>query len=249
MLRTALLLVLTLLTMVGPVRADEPVKMMTNTWPPYVDPTLPEQGLAAELVTHIFTRAGYSVENTIESWPQALEGVRTGLSDVLGAAWRDDARDQRFIYSEPYLMNELIVVKRLEMKGRHYSIGALADSRIGLVPDYAYGINFTELPGVEIVYENDITENLTKLLNNEVDFVVGDRRVIAMKVDEFLKDRRQEIEVASISLPPRALYVAGSRATERPARLVEEFNSALLDVKRDGSYQKIIEKWQARYPL
>jgi polar amino acid transport system substrate-binding protein len=75
MLRTALLLVLTLLTMVGPVRADEPVKMMTNTWPPYVDPTLPEQGLAAELVTHIFTRAGYSVENTIESWPQALEGV------------------------------------------------------------------------------------------------------------------------------------------------------------------------------
>lgn len=249
MQRTALLLVLTLLISVGPARADEPVKMMTSTWSPYVDPELPDQGLAMELVTHIFARAGYSVENTMESWPRALEGVRIGLSDVLGAAWRDDSRDQRFIYSEPYLMNELVVIKRREMKGRHYSFGALANSRIGLIPDYAYGVNFTELPGVEIVYENQVIQNLMNLLNKKVDFVVGDRRVIALKVDEFLEDRRHELEVASISLPPRALYVAGSRATERPARLVEEFNTALAEVKRDRSYQKIIEKWQERYPL
>lgn len=249
MLRTALLLVLTLLISVGQARADEPVKMMTNTWSPYVDPELPEQGLAIELVTHIFARAGYKVENTIESWPSALEGVRIGLSDVLGAAWRDDARDQRFVYSEPYLMNELIVIKRREMQGRYYSIGTMADSRIGLSPDYAYGVDFTELPGVEIVYENHVIQNLMNLVNKKVDFVVGDRRVIALKLEEFLKDRRHEIEVASISLPPRALYVAGSRATERPARLVEEFNTALVEVKRDGSYQKIIEKWLQRYPL
>jgi polar amino acid transport system substrate-binding protein len=249
MLRTTLLLVLTLFIIVGPARADDPVKMMTNTWSPYVDPELPEQGLAIELVSHIFARAGYTVENTIESWPRAMEGVSIGLADVLGAAWRDDIRDQRFIYSEPYLINELIVVKRREMQGRHYSIGALADSRIGLIPDYAYGVNFTELPGVEIVYENHIIQNLVNLLDKKVDFVVGDRRVIAAKLNEFLADRRHEIEVASISLPPRALYIAGSRATERPARLVEEFNTALAEVKRDGSYQKIIEKWLERYPL
>ena len=116
MLRSALLLVLTFVISVGPARADKPVKMMTSTWSPYVDPELPEQGLAMEL-------------------------------------------------------------------------------------------------------------------------------------EQSLKDRRDELEVASISLPPRGLYVAGSRATERPARLVEEFNTALIEVKRDGSYQKIIEKWQQRYPL
>lgn len=249
MLRTALLLVLTLVITTGPARADDPVKMMTNTWSPYVDAELPDQGLAMELVTHIFARAGYSVSNTIEIWPQASESVRTGLSDVLGATWRDDARDQRFIYSEPYLMNELIVVKRREMQGRHYSIGAMANSRIGLIPDYAYGIDFTELPKVEIVYENQIVQNLENLLNNKVDFVVGDRRVIAAKLGAFPEERRHEIEVASISLPPRGLYVAGSRAIERPAHLVKEFNNALIEVKRDGSYQKIIEKWQKRYPL
>ena len=249
MFRTALLFILTVCTFTGVVRADEPIKMLTNSWSPYVDPQLPEQGLALELVTHIFARAGYSVDNTIESWPQAMESVRSGSHDVLGAAWRDDSRDQAFIYSKPYLMNELVVIKRREMKGRHYSIGALANSRIGLSPDYAYGVDFTELPGVEIVYEDQISKNLINLVNKEVDFVVGDRRVIAVQLQQSLKDRRDELEVASISLPPRGLYVAGSRATERPANLVEEFNNALVEVKRDGSYQKIIQKWQQRYPL
>ncbi len=247
--RTALLLLLTLFTLAGPAHADEPVRMMTSTWSPYVDEQLPQQGLAVELVTHIFARAGYTLENTLESWQLALEGVRVGRSEVLGTAWRDDARDQTFIYSEPYLMNELIVVKRREMKGRHYSFGALENARIGLTPDYIYGVDFTELPGVEIVYEDHIIQNLRNLLNEKVDFVVGDRRVIAMQVEEQLKDRRQELEVASISLPPRALYVAGSRATDRPAHLIEEFNAALVEVKRDGSYQKIIEKWRERYAL
>ena len=78
---------------------------------------------------------------------------------------------------------------------------------------------------------------------------MGDRRVIALQLEEYLKDRRHEIEVISVSLPPRALYVAGSRATERPARLVKEFNAALIEVKRDGSLQKIIDKWRERYSL
>jgi ABC-type amino acid transport substrate-binding protein len=30
---------------------------------------------------------------------------------------------------------------------------------------------------------------------------------------------------------------------------VKSFNAALEEVKRDGSFQKIVEKWQARYGL
>jgi len=249
MFRAVFFIAMTLLTGLAPAYAEDPVKMMTNSWPPYVDKQLPDQGLAVELVTHIFSRAGYTVDNTVESWPRAMEGVRIGLYDVLGAAWRDDAREQEFVFSEPYLINELIVVKRREIKGRFYSIGDLENARIGLSPDYAYGVDFSEIPGTEIVYENHIIQNLMNLLNGKVDFVVGDRRVIALQLEEYLKDRRHEIEVVAISLPPRALYVAGSRATDRPARLIEEFNAALLEAKRDGSYQKIIDKWKGRYDL
>lgn len=249
MIRNIFLLALILLTYTAKTCAEDPVKMVTNTWPPFVDARLPQQGLAVELVTHIFSRAGFPVENTVESWPRAMEGVRIGLFDVLGAAWRDDARDRQFIYSEPYLINELIVVKRRNMEGRFYSLSALENARVGLSTDYAYGVDFTEIPGIDIVYENHILQNLINLLNDKVDFVVGDRRVIALQLEDYLKDRRHEIEVVSVSLPPRALYVAGSRTAERPAQLIKEFNAALREVKRDGSYQKIIEKWRERYDL
>lgn len=229
--------------------AAQPVTMMTNAWPPYVDAQLPDQGLAVELVTHIFKRAGFPVENTVESWPRAMEGVRIGLYDVLGAAWYDEQRAEDFIYSEPYLVNELIVVKRRDLPGRYDSLGALHGARLGLAPDYAYGVALEELPGVKVVYENHIIQNLLNLLNGKVDFVVGDRRAIALQLEEYVKDRRHEVEVTGIALPPRALYVAGSRSGERPAGLIEAFNAALQEVREDGSYQAIIDKWRQRYPF
>ena len=230
-------------------RAAEPVTMMTNAWPPYVDQQLPDQGLAVELVTHIFAREGYPLENTVESWPRAMEGVLIGLYDVLGAAWYSDERASEFVYSEPYLVNELIVVKRRDLPGKFSSVGALQGARLGLAPDYAYGVDFTALPGTTLVYENHIIQSLLNLLNDKVDFVVGDRRVIALQLEEYLKDRRHEVEVTGITLPPRSLHVAGSREGKRTAELMKAFNAALEDVRRDGSYQQIIDKWRKRYAL
>lgn len=249
MRRICYLLAIVLAAATLPARAAEPVTVMTNQWPPYVDPQLPEQGLAVELVRHIFARAGYTVDNTIESWPRAMEGVRIGLYDALGAAWYNEERAQDFIYSEPYLVNELIVVKRRDLPGNFTTLGSLQGARLGLAPDYAYGVDLAALTGVEPTYENHIIQNLLNLLNAKVDFVVGDRRVIAQQLEEYLKSRRHEIAVTDIALPPRTLHVAASREVKNSAKLIAAFNNALAEVKRDGSYQQIIDKWRARYKL
>ena len=127
---------------VMPAQAGDPVKMMTNTWPPYIGEDLPQGGMAMELVRHVFLRAGYKVDNTIERWPRALEGVRVGLYDVLGAAWRDEQREQDFIYSEPYLVNEIIVITRKNNRRMLRSVNDLSGSSIGVLRDYSYGVDF-----------------------------------------------------------------------------------------------------------
>ena len=96
--------------------------------------------MAMELVRHVFLRAGYKVDNTIERWPRALEGVRVGLYDVLGAAWRDEQREQDFIYSEPYLVNEIIVITRKNNRRMLRSVNDLSGSSIGVLRDYSYGL-------------------------------------------------------------------------------------------------------------
>lgn len=225
----------------------ETVTMMTATWSPYVDKQLPEQGVSIEIMTHVFAAAGYEVDNTITAWPRAMEGVAVGLYDVLGGAWKDRERELDFIYSEPFLVNELIVVKRRSMPGNFDSVQALEGGNIGLITDYSYGVDFTALPNTKLVYENHMIQSLMNLLNNKVDFVVGDRRVIALMLTEYLAGRRGEVEVVPIALPSRSLYVAGSRAKKGAADLIKAFNKALFDSKTDGSYDKILAKWRARY--
>ena len=229
--------------------ADGPVKMMTNTWPPYIGEDLPQEGMAMELVRHVFLRAGYKVDNTIERWPRALEGVRVGLYDVLGAAWRDEERELDFIYSEPYLVNEIIVVTLKSNRRMLRSVSDLSGSRVGVLRDYSYGVDFDEIGDVTLVTENHMIQSLMNLLKGKVDYVIGDRRVIALMLSEYLPGRRGELEPLKITLPPRGLYVAGSRAKEGADELVDAFNRALADVKQDGSYREIVNRWDERYGL
>ena len=247
MLRIVALIVLC--TSVWSAQATEPVKMMTNTWPPYVGEELVQGGMAMELVRHIFSRAGYKVDNTIERWPRALEGVRVGLYDVLGAAWRDEERELDFIYSEPYLINEIIVVTLHSNQRMLRSVNDLGGSRVGVLREYSYGIDFDEIGNVTLVTENHMIQSLMNLLNGKVDYVIGDRRVIAMMLNEYLPGRRGELEPLKITVPPRGLYVAGSRAKDGSDKLVEAFNRALAEVKQDGSYREIIQRWDERYGL
>ena len=79
--------------------------------------------------------------------------------------------------------------------------------------------------------------------------MIGDRRVIALMLNEYLPGRRGELEPLKITLPPRGLYVAGSRAKEGTDELVAAFNRALADAKQDGSYREIVNRWDERYGL
>ena len=80
MLRFALLIVVTAVFATSGAQAAQPLQLMANTSPPYVDASLPEQGLALELVKHIYAGTDYAPQFTIEDWSQALEGARLGVA-------------------------------------------------------------------------------------------------------------------------------------------------------------------------
>ena len=79
MLRLLLPLLLGLALASGSIRAENTVRLMANPSPPYAGKKLPEQGLALELVNHVFSRTGYTPEISIENWSRAMEGVRLRL--------------------------------------------------------------------------------------------------------------------------------------------------------------------------
>jgi polar amino acid transport system substrate-binding protein len=227
----------------------EPLKLVTNTWSPYVDKNLPGQGLAIELVMHILRHAGYEPTLTIETWPRAMEGAKIGVYDAIAAAWVTEERERDYLYSLPYLNNWLRVVGMKSRPLDQRTLNELAGFRLGIVTDYAYGVDFDAIEGVQLVRENHLIQNLLNLSNGRVDFVVGDERAIRSEINAYLPDRRAEFGFLEIELPVRSLYLAVSRQSPIAEALVKRFNDALVATRNDGSYERILAEWDDRLRL
>jgi polar amino acid transport system substrate-binding protein len=248
MLRIVLILVAGLAFYSSGSLAEQQLRLMANTSPPYADQNLPDQGLALELVENAFSRTDYNPDITIESWSRAMEGVRLGLYDALATAWRTDERDQDFLFSDPYINSRLVILKLRASPGRYHSLQSLAGRRLGVRADYAYGVDFSAIPNLRLVEENHMIQNLLNLLNGKVDFVIGDLRTINLQLNEFLEDKKTKFSVVDIELPSRARHVAAGRSVKGHEKMISEFNRALAESRKDGSYDAIIKKWDDRYP-
>lgn len=242
----ALALVAALGLAAGAARAEQTVKLMANTSPPYADRKLPEQGMALELVRHVFAGTGYTPEITIERWSRAVEGAELGVYDGLAAAWYTPERSENLLFSEPYLSSELIILKLRSNPRRYTSLEQLAGFRLGVRVDYAYGIDFSAIEGLQLVEENHLIQNLLNLLNGAVDFVIGDRRTIVHQLHEYLADQVNKFEVLAIELPGRERHVAVSRSLPGHEEIVAAFNTALAAARKDGSVGAIIDKWDRK---
>jgi polar amino acid transport system substrate-binding protein len=247
MFRFALALVASMVFGSGVAMAQQKVRLMANTSPPYADVKLPEQGLALELVNHIYAGTAYTPDITIENWSRAVEGARLGVYDGLAAAWYSDERKKDLMFSEPYLRSELIILKRRGDTGNYSELGDLAGRRLGVRVDYAYGVDFAAISDLTLVEENHMIQNLLNLLNGSVDFVIGDQRTIILQLHEYLADRITQFEVLQIELPHVERHVAASRSLAGHEKMIAEFNRALAQSRKDGSHQAIVKKWDDRY--
>jgi len=227
--------------------AAEDVQLKANISPPYADEKLPERGVAIELVEHIFAATSYRASIDLGNWSRALEGAEIGIYSGLAAAWYTPERSKDLLFSDSYLDSEIVIVKLRKQRAKIHSPADLSGWRLGTRADYAYGVDFAAIPDIRLVEENYLIQSLLNLLNGKVDFVVGDKRTVIMEIDQYLGDRKHQLELIRIGLPNRARHLAISRDLPGHEKLVSEFNQALKNAKQDGSHAAIIDKWTARY--
>jgi polar amino acid transport system substrate-binding protein len=249
MFRKLLILCATLVLGSTIAHGQETVRLMANTSPPYADRQLPEQGLALELVKHIYSRTPYTPEITIETWSRAMEGVRLGVYDALATAWHTPEREKDFLFSDPYLSSKLILVKLRDAPGDYYELQHLAGKRLGVRVDYGYGVDFSAVPDLQLVQENHLIQLLLKLLSGSLDFVIGDQRTMALQINEYLGSQALKFEVVEIELPARNRHIAATRSGKGEEKMIAAFNKALAQVRKDGSLDEIITRWDKLYSI
>ena len=115
-----------------------------TVWPPYIEPKLTGQGLAVSIVTTALKRAGYSPSYIFQNWDRVLESsANDQQSHIIMAIWKNSERNEHYLFSEPYINNEIVFIKQKKDEHITYeSMRDLAHLKIGVVYDYAYSDDF-----------------------------------------------------------------------------------------------------------
>ena len=223
--------------------AEPPVlRLVADSWPPFSEQWLPNNGLASDLVVQALGRAGYHSQYVETSWARALHGLERGDYDVLVNAWYSQERSRFGHFSAPYLHNRIRLLKR---KGYPVSFTRIADltpHRIAGVRGYAYHHELLEHPDIERVDVNNFVSALGMLNAERVELVMEDEQVIYHYLGPELNQLEGAFELVDKPLGVNGLHILVSLQNPQHKEIVRGFEHALEQMKQDGSYQATLQR-------
>ena len=216
----------------------EALRLTASEWRPYVDSDVERSGFAVALVSRALERAGYEVSIDIGPWPQALDDTISGKYDVFATLWFTEERANSIFFSEPYIENELAFVRRSGSDIYFREREDLLGLKIGVVDDFAYSSESIDTTGIDIVSSGNVTENIARLREGDLDLVLADRRVAMAEINE--RSLAKSFDVLSRPLIARGLRIGVSKQREDADAIVAAFEKEIAKMREDGSYNAIL---------
>jgi len=224
------------------------LKMVGHVWEPYISQHLPANGLIIDLLTEVFTRAGYQVEMEFMPWSRVAEEMRNGSADISVASWYSDTRAQELSYSEPYLTNNLIILKRKKdaLKYNNFSefksYMSKGGYRMGVFEEYAYGDEFNSIaPLVNLSYYKHCGQLVRDVAAKNTDIALIDQWTAETKLNS-MQNIADHLEMIATPIIKRGLYITASKQNKNHQQIIAAFNKTLQDMKSDGSYNALLKR-------
>ncbi|MFY8117501.1 MAG: substrate-binding periplasmic protein [Roseateles sp.] len=203
-------------------------------------------GLSVEVVTEIKRRLGLSVPIEVVPWARGYRAAQTEPMVGLFVTARTAEREPLFQWVGPVSATRAHLYAR---RGEQTGIRSLDDARKVqgiLVPREWYihqdlrGRGFTNLVPVSAP-----VDAMRMLLANRSVVIAMDESTVAetMRLAGMVSDPPEPIVKISEAL----LYIAFSQGT--PAALVQRWQQTLDEMKRDGSFAMIHQRWLPGVPL
>nr|WP_315251569.1 transporter substrate-binding domain-containing protein [uncultured Duganella sp.] len=226
----------------APAQPGPVLRLSANTWPPYMAPTLPHQGIAAAIVLTALARAGHPAEISYMPWSRALASAYMLRSDGVVGVWLTSQRRARLVYSDSYLTNELYLfhVRRERCPDR------APDASIGVGRDYDYSDDFLARYGKAIKPVDNIKQNLQKLQLGRIDVMLEDRRAVEYTALQYRAELNGMTPAKCTAQPLLSLplHFGINRDYPHADAIIQAFNVQLKAMKKDGTLDAIVQRHQ-----
>lgn len=196
------------------------------------------EGLAVEIARELEKYIDASVNVEAEDWPKAQEMLKNGEADALLHINKTDERMEVFDFSEPILKSEVSTFTdnpRIDVD----DVDDLSGLSVG-VEDGGFPESFLKSnPDVLLVEVSNLKEGFEDLKENKIDVLIADKwagsHILAT----------QGIEGIWITGKPIATQTSHIAVKKGNTSLLSTIDGALEKMKADGTYQLILDKWEA----
>jgi len=220
---------------------EKPALHLGSTpWTPFTN----EAGkprFAIDLVQAALKRMGITVETTVVPEGTLTAALLDGKFDGSPALWRDKDREDKLIYSKPYLENRLVLVARKGFDVSAPALPALAGRRIALVDGYAYGDALKVPKGPAYVTASSVEESLQMVLDSRADYVLMDDLVVEYLLTNYPEEVKARLAIGTEPLLTRTLHFALRRDVRAAQSVVDRFDAEVIKMIADRSYHRLLQ--------
>lgn len=247
--RISVLLVALVLSLSAPVGAEGPVVLVTDEYPPYVTGKGERPGLLTEIVMAAFAEAGVETRVLYRPWRRCAMMIREG--DAFGAYpyARTDKRAGYAWFSEPIWVCRNVF---FFMKGRlgdfdYTSLDALRGYTIAGTSGHYYEDIFKE-KGLTVDYAPGEASGVRRLWELRAALFAEDELVGWTLINRIFPRRARLFGSTPTPWNFNPQHLMVSKVHPGASDLLARFNGGLEAIRRDGTYDRLVEKYcrQAR---
>ena len=193
-------------------------------------------GFDVEIAEAIASKLGDKAQFIEGKWDGLIAGLDANRYDtVINQVGITDARKQKYDFSEPYIASKAVLIVR----DGDDSIKSFADLK-GKKAAQSLTSNFGKLAteaGAELVGTDGFDQSIQLVLTKRADATIND----SLSFLDF-KKHKPDAPVKIVAQQENADY-SGIIIRKGEPELLEAINKALADIKADGTYKKIADKY------
>jgi len=214
-----------------------PIRLVSTPWSPFTN-AVGQPRFALDLVESALGRIGVTSTTTIVPAADFTPALLGNAYDGSAAAWKDAARENLLVFSEPYMENRLVLVSRKGTDVTATTLGGLKGKRVAIVEGYSYGA--IESTGPVFVRASGEEDGLARVLRGEADYVLMDELVVSFLVSNYPEESRTRLDIGKTPVITRPLHLAIRRSRPDAEGIIRRFNEQLKNMILDHTYHKLL---------
>jgi len=218
------------------------------------------KGIVIDVVKEVFRRMDQPISIRFVTWTNALRNIKSGKFDALTLIYKNKEREKYGDYS-----TEVLIPQRMTFFVRNDSkitfdgdLEKLRNYKIGVIRGFSYGPIFddaVENGVLKVDKTRSLKQNVSKLLVGRYDILIDGRYVVLDELVAINKKQTNSIvkkmsnnkykyvlKELTPSIETMLAYMMFSK-NNNLSEIRDKFDLTLIKMKKEGSYQKILESY------